>query len=434
MTTPVVDSRPRGPVYRFRTFLLFGGAGILIALAVAERNPVPLFAALVFLLAPVAAGLGSPRPPVEARLTWTAQEGTSDVDIEGRLELPASVSPSAVRLNVSAPPPLFERKPIDQTAENDTLHFRVFWKTGLPCMVEAPVPSGAWSDPLNLVEVPLRVTGDPLPLERFPAEVLQLGRARLRRTTVVPGEVRSRAIGEAGEFFSVRPALPTDPWRRINWTATARAGRRMANEYNLERTGDIVLLIDARPTPLGPERDATLLALECVAALGIASGFLREKARVGLGVFDEFLRVVPLGSGRIQRLRIARMLQETVIGRTYGPSERFAISVRRYFPAGVTVMLLSSLAYEGSEDVLTHLRRRGFAPFVLSPSPLPLTTDPARRSHPVDPLVLRLMLAVRRIRISEVWREAPVIDWQDYWSLAPLVQFLRAPLRNRRSA
>ncbi len=225
--------------------------------------------------------------------------------------------------------------------------------------------------------------------------------------------------------------MSQDSSRRINWHATARLGRRMANDFLQDRTGDLLILIDARPTSLGSDADSTLVALCGVAALGIATGFLREKARVGLAVFDEFLRVVPLGSGRLQRRRIATLLDTTTVGGVAGPAERCAVSLRRYFPPGLTTLVLSSMVDESMTELLLHIRRRGFGPVVLSPSPIPLAAGALHAADAIDPLALALLRHVRRLRLADVWREAPVIDWDEYWTLAPLVHYLRTPVRNR---
>ena len=82
--------------------------------------------------------------------------------------------------------------------------------------------------------------------------------------------------------------------------------------------------------------------------------------------------------------------------------------------------------------IVPHLRRRGFPTIVLSPSPLSVLD--LSDSTPEDRVVARLLRLVRRRRLGEAWRQAPVIDWEDYWSLAPLVRFLQSPaLGNRRA-
>jgi hypothetical protein len=94
-------------------------------------------------------------------------------------------------------------------------------------------------------------------------------------------------------------------------------------------------------------------------------------------------------------------------------------------------VLLSPLADEESLVLLTHLRRRGYPTIVLSPSPLPLLAPPAGSQTPDDAAALRLLKLVRRQRIGEAWREAPVVEWEDYWSLSPFVRFLSVPTTTR---
>jgi hypothetical protein len=190
------------------------------------------------------------------------------------------------------------------------------------------------------------------------------------------------------------------------------------------------LLLDLRPTTLGPERDRQLLAIAQAGALGIASGFLDEKSRVGLGLFGEFLTAVPLGAGRQQRHRLRSALQAARITSTPGPSERFAVSLRRYFPPGVTTVLISPLSDDSDVVLLSHLRRRGYPTIVLSPSPLPLLEPATGSGRSDDALAMRLLKLVRRDRVSRTWPEAPVVEWTDYWSLAPFVRFLTRPVRN----
>ena len=413
---------------------LFVAAALLLLVAVATGNPVPMFAALPLLLAPLASAGSVPPPEAKVDLRW-AVEGTADeVLVRGTIRPSEPVATEALEVRFFRPDPLLVTAParVDSTAER--IEFALSWKAPYPLLTTVPRPEVLWRDALSLLEVPLPIETPALRVERFPPEVARLGSVRLPRTTPQPGEIRSRQIGSSGEFFAVRAAAPTDTPRQINWRASARAGRLLANDFHLERTGDLVLLLDLRPTSLGAERDATILSVSKAAALGIATGFLAEKARVGLGTFDEFLHAVPLGTGRRHRYRIAQALSRAEMTEGGGPSERFGVLMRRYFPPGVTTVLFSALADDESLSLLSHLRRRGFPTVVLSPSPIPLLSRTARALTPEDLAALRLIRLVRRWRIGEAWREGPVVDWPDYWSLAPFVRYLSAPSVARRGS
>ncbi|MCI4363092.1 MAG: DUF58 domain-containing protein [Thermoplasmata archaeon] len=411
-----------------RAFLLVAAGASLGLLAVALRSPLPLFLGVPLLLAPISSGLFLPREGLRARLEWSETGTGRAVRVTGRLLLDPPVSASQLYPRFDWPEPLRPVAPPTLAPVGAELRFAAQMDVPFPCVVELGLPDLLWRDPLGLVELPVAVEGSTLPVERYPPELHRLGTVNLRRTTTLPGEIRSNAIGGTGEFHAIRRAAPTDTVRRINWRATARAGELIANDYRLERTGDLVILVDARPTSSGPARDALLLALSRAAAVGVAAGFLDAKSRVGVGVFGEFLDAVPLGSGRRQRFRIRSLLRESKLTESPGPAERLAISMRQYFPPGVLTLLLSPMAEEEQLLLLPHLRRRGYPVIVVSPSPVPLLIPP-EATRREDRLARRLMNLDRRRRIAEVWKEAPTVDWTDYWALGQLVALLRHPSR-----
>lgn len=415
--------------WRPATLVCVGAGTLLLAAGIAARSPVPLFLALPLLLAPATAIVAAPSRDHPATLAWSAEGATSEVVLRGTIRAPDGLGPEAFDVTFYRPEPLLETTPPALVGREGRIEFVVRWTAPYPCLVTVPIPEMRWRDPLGLVERVVRVEGAALRLERFPPEVARIGRVRLHRTTPLPGEVRSRTLGGTGEFFTVRAATGSDTARQINWKASARARRWLANEYQQERTGDLLILLDLRPSPLGPSHDRQLLSIGRAGALGLATGLLAEKSRVGLGLFEEFLTALPLGSGRLQRYRLVQMLQRAEVGSIVGPSERFAVSLRRYFPPGVSTVLISPLSDDTTSALLTHLRWRGYPTFVLSPSPLPLIGAAAGGAAPDDVLATRLLTLVRRHRISQAWREAPVIDWPEYWSLAPLVRYLTQPTR-----
>jgi uncharacterized protein (DUF58 family) len=295
-------------------------------------------------------------------------------------------------------------------------------------------PEVLWRDPLGLVERTATLENTDLYVERYPPELHQAGAVRLRRTLALPGETRSRSVGESGEFFGIREATPGDPPRRINWRATARAGRRLANEYALDRTGDLLILLDTRPTALGPAVDGRLLAISRGAAFGLAEAFLREKSRVGIAAYGEFLHAVPLATGRTQRVQLRNLLLHTEIAEIPGPAERCAVALRRYYPPNTTTVVLSPLASEEQLNLVSHVRRRGFPVVVLSPSYLPMMGRRAGLSEEDEELAERFARLCRREEVARMWRDAPVVDWDDFWSLGGFVDFLRRPTARERGA
>ncbi|MCI4357629.1 MAG: DUF58 domain-containing protein [Thermoplasmata archaeon] len=400
-------------------------AGVLFtAAAFVLRSPSLLFLAVPLLTAPVAALVSLPRNSSPLRLSWTEYGLGPEIHVDGTLEGTGAVASRSIAVEFTRPEPICEDRPPVLTVEDTGARFRITWRAPYPLLARVPVPSAILLDPLALVERDLRIVGTPLPIERFPPEAERIGAVRLRRTTALPGEVNSRAMGSSGEFFGIRFAEPGDSPRHVNWRATGRTGRQCVNEFLLDRTGDLLIVLDARPTALGSADDQALLSIGRAAAYGIARGFLKEKNRVGVAVFGEYLDAVPLGSGRTHAHRIEQILARAQISEETGPAERLAVSLRRVYPAGVSTLLITPLAEEGTAHVLPHLRRRGFSAFVLSPSPLRLHAGPSVEGAE-DRAIERLAHLVRRARIGRVWEDAPVLDWEEYWSLGGLRGLLR---------
>jgi uncharacterized protein (DUF58 family) len=427
-------SEPSSRALRWRPlapFLLSAGAVLVIA-AVLTRNPTPLFLALPLLLAPVAAGIAGPRSSPSVRIDLAIDGAASDVRVRGAVVPDPGVDARNLLVEFDRPPSLVgEASPRFDWSVSE-IRFRADWTAPEPTITEVGVPAPLWRDPMGLVERETHSVSSPVVVSRFPPELLRIGAVRLEHTTPLPGETHSRKIGDSGEFHGIRAARPDDPPRQINWRASARAGRPLANEYDLDKTGDLLIILDARPTSLGPAFDQRLFSIARAAAVGLSDSFLRVKSRVGLGVFGEFLDVVPLSTGRTQRIRIETALKRAHLSTVSAPAERCAVAVRRQFPPGLTTLVFSSLSDDASTDLSPYLRWRGFPVVVLSPSPLPLIAAASPLTGADEELASRIVRLVRRNRIAKAWQEAPTIDWDDYWSLGEFVEFVRRP-RTRRA-
>lgn len=427
MSAPVAPRLRWTPV----TLLFLGVGALLLLLGVALRDSVPVFTAVPLLLAPIAAALAGPRGAVRADLFWQAYGAEGDVRIVGVVRGDASADLTDVAISFARPADLEEAAPPHLIRSPSEVRFELRWTAPYPTITQVDPPEIVWRGPLGLVERPVRGRADPLVIERYPAELLRLGPVRLDRVLPFPGDTRARHLGSAGEFFGIRDAAPTDPPRRINWRASARRGRLLANEYQLERTGDVLILLDVRPSRRGPAADEILLGIMRAAAVGIAESFGREKARIGFASFGEFVDAVPLASGRGHRLRLREAIRRTRASPIAGPSERCATGLSRFYPPGLTTLLISSLTGDADSDLVVHLRRRGYPTIVLSPSPTQIPSAGPRLSAEDERLVDRLERLARRQSLARVWAHAPVVDWEERWSLGAFVRLLKTPLRRR---
>src|SRR4029450_9475472 len=105
------------------------------------------------------------------------------------------------------------------------------------------------------------------PLKVFPVPEALRALVRPFETQVSTGSHIAAARGDGIEFADLRPFLPGDRPRSINWRATARRGALMVNQRHPERATDVVLFLDslldgrrAAPRPPGPGRGRRRLA------------------------------------------------------------------------------------------------------------------------------------------------------------------------------
>lgn len=421
-----------GTRIRARGFVLLASAALLVVAGVLARSPVPLFAALPLLLTPLAAIAGAPTDLGPVDLRWEAKGLGPELDLEGSVsgrfgrwaEQIAVVPPAVGGATV--------RRPVEVRSRPDLVEFSVGWTLAEPVIGELASPAVVWRDPLGLFERILDGARPRLPIERYPPELHRLGSIRLDRTLQLPGEVRSRRIGSSGEFFGIRDAAADEPPRLINWKASARLGRLLANDFQLDRTGDLLLVLDVRPTRLGREADERLLGVARAGMFGIAESLLRGKVRVGFASFGEFVTALPLSTGRVHRVRLERAVLSSRRAEVAGPPDRLTFGLRRYFRPGLTTLLVSSWDGDRGFELLPYLQRAGYPSIMVSPSPLSLRPKPRAETSSLEERVVgRLERAERRARLATLWEHGPVIDWTDYWSLEGLVRFLRQPPRRR---
>ncbi|MEQ1568331.1 MAG: DUF58 domain-containing protein [Myxococcota bacterium] len=131
--------------------------------------------------------------------------------------------------------------------------------------------------------------------------------ARLRETGLrgrlseerAPHRARRRPGGE-NEFQRLRPYVPGDPYRHIDWKATARKREFVTREFGQESNQNLIFLLDCGR--MMSERYDGLTAFDHAlnAAILLGQVALRHGDRVGLLAFDRQIRVwlPPKAGGR----------------------------------------------------------------------------------------------------------------------------------------
>ncbi|HEY5011413.1 MAG TPA: DUF58 domain-containing protein, partial [Acidimicrobiia bacterium] len=108
--------------------------------------------------------------------------------------------------------------------------------------------------------------------------VTALRRGRFRD----PGLLTRGPLGLGTEFETVRDYQPDDDIRQVNWTATARTGRSMSNQYRIEQDRDVVCVLDSGRLMSAPIGDRTRLdaALDALAAVVLVADELGDRSGV----------------------------------------------------------------------------------------------------------------------------------------------------------
>ncbi len=254
-------------------------------------------------------------------------------------------------------------------------------------------------------------------------EDLRRTRLQPRRTRPWFGQVPSRQIGVGTDFWGIRAYVPGDDVRRINWKASARFDSLYSNEYEGERSGDVVIVLDARRESfVGTEADNPV-EHGVRAALGIAEHVLASKNRVGLIVQRDVLDWVPPAFGRKQLYRILDHLIHVRPGGEW-PFAHIVWVLSRFFPRDCLVVLLSPLQDRSALNAVIGLAARGYDVAIVSPSPLAIERRLGERVAEEE-TAYRILQMERENLIAQLRRVAQVVDWDPATPLALSLRRMR---------
>jgi uncharacterized protein (DUF58 family) len=176
---------------------------------------------------------------------------------------------------------------------------------------------------------------------------------------VLAGEYSSVFKGRGVEFADVRPYLPGDDIRTLDWRVTARTGEPYVRRYTEERELTVLFLVDhSASDDFGTEvRTKAELASEVCAVLALAA--VRNNDRVGAVLFsDRVERYVPPAKGKRHVLRVIR---ELLTFRPSGTGTDLAAALEftsRVLRRRAVVFVLSDWLASGYERALEMVARR----------------------------------------------------------------------------
>ncbi len=163
-----------------------------------------------------------------------------------------------------------------------------------------------------------RLRRDTVPPPAAPAKASVELAARVRRieirarrlvSSIFLGEYHSVFHGRGIEFSEVRPYVPGDDVRAIDWNVTARMGAPYVKQYVEERELQLLLLVDVSASAALPAIGGSKRELAAEVAATLAFSAVSNNDRVGLITFSDRVEIfVPSAKGRTHVLRIVREL------------------------------------------------------------------------------------------------------------------------------
>jgi uncharacterized protein (DUF58 family) len=248
----------------------------------------------------------------------------------------------------------------------------------------------------------------PASLKVFPLPETLRTLVRPRQTQVSTGSHVAAQRGDGIEFADLRPFLPGDRPRSINWRATARRGGLMVNQRHPERATEVVLFLDSFQDVRGTA--GSTLDQAVGAAASLAAAYLRQRDRVGLVSFGGFVQWLQPGSGQAALYRLLDTLMETQVFAT-AAWKGIRHLPPRTLPARALIVALTPLVDERGVAALFDLLARGYDLAVVDISPL---THGGRAGGDWGDLARRLWSLERETLRHRYQRlGAAVVEWTD---------------------
>ncbi|HXG94225.1 MAG TPA: DUF58 domain-containing protein [Blastocatellia bacterium] len=209
-----------------------------------------------------------------------------------------------------------------------------------------------------------------------------------------PGLRRMRVRGQGREFESLREFVVGDEIRHISWAATARRGKLITRQYTIERSQNIIVLLDTGRLMTARIGNLTKLDHAINATLSIAYVAAAGGDNIGLIAFSRrIVGYLPPRRGRDQINRLMDALyhlEPQMIEPSY--KRAFNFFNANWHRRSLVVILTDLVDRDASAELLAHTSK-------LIPRHLPLIIT-------IGDTDLRELVRARPVSTADVYRQA----------------------------
>lgn len=182
--------------------------------------------------------------------------------------------------------------------------------------------------------------------------------AALGAQSLIATQRRSVRRGEGRDFESMRDYVRGDELRHLSWTATARRGKLVTRQYQIERDQTILVALDAGRLMTGRIENESKFDSAVQATLALMSAAMRGGDNIGITVFGRRIkRFLPPKRGVEQLDAALEMLYDIepeMIEPSY--SRAFEFISANLKKRAFIVILTDLVDEEGSKELLNSLK------------------------------------------------------------------------------
>lgn len=168
------------------------------------------------------------------------------------------------------------------------------------------------------------------------------------------GENRQvRVASISTTFDQIKPYVPGDDPRTVNWKATAKCNRLMVNSYMEERSQQVYCLVDKGRTMQSPFHGMTVLDYAINATLALSNIILKKGDRAGLFTFSNKVGTSVKAELRSTQLgRICEALYKQRTNYLESDFEQLCLRVMQQVPTRSLLILFTNF------DTVSGMKRR----------------------------------------------------------------------------